>query len=319
MSLTSHLKNSASPIREFIYATVPELAIAGTRGREGREAASLFGFDELTQLETQFPIPQHVTDRKSHATLAGIALDYRLRMDLPNFEVSSSAARRGLNMLAEDLTITQRGKHIHKVLDTALGFAHLTLQEKAPHPLSLARASVPLAWCETILRIGPTATFSGNLGRQTRRAKDAADLMMSIDESLLVDIATMRDGVASLLKQWNQDIAAGDRYASNPHFVGSPMVGGADGDWAIGDLLVDLKTTEKITNPWLRDTLFQLLGYVLLDLDDSLGIRRVGILLPRQPFIAVWSLDEIFGLDAEIALPELRAEFADFLINSLEQ
>ncbi|GAA1337713.1 hypothetical protein [Arthrobacter roseus] len=131
------------------------------------------------------------------------------------------------------------------------------------------------------MRAGPTVALSDNLSRQIKRAKDATDLMMGIDEPLLVDIATMRDRVVSLMGKWNRVIAAGDHYVPNPSFLGSPAVGGADGDCAIGDLLVDLKTTEKITNPWLKDTLFQLLGYALLGLDDALGIRRVGILLPR--------------------------------------
>lgn len=90
-------------------------------------------------------------------------------------------------------------------------------------------------------------------------------------------------------------------------------MGGADADWAVGDLLVDLKTTEKITNPGLRETLFQLISYALLDLDDSLGIRRVGILLPRQPFFAVWSMDELLNRDASDALPALRAVFSELL------
>lgn len=157
------------------------------------------------------------------------------------------------------------------------------------------------------MRSGPTAALSGNLGRQVKRAKTAVDLMMGIDHSLLFDIAMMRDGVDPVLEQWKQGIAAGDSYVPNPRFLGSSAVGGADGDWAIGDLLVDLKTMEKITNPWLRDTLFQLLGYALLDLDDSLGIRRVGILLPRQPFFAVWSMDDLLNRDVADALPELRS------------
>lgn len=313
MSLTSHLSDKQSPIRHFIYASAPELAIAGTPGGDGKAMASSFGFDQLTALETQIPIPEAAKDRRSHAIIAGMALDYRLRMDLPGFDFAKTAAQKGLDRLAEDPSVVPRGKHIHEVLETALGFAYLTLQEKDNHPLSLARASVPLAWCESIMRSGPTAALSGNLGRQVKRAKTAVDLMMGIDDSLLFDIAMMRDGVDPVLEQWKQGIAAGDSYVPNPRFLGSSAVGGADGDWAIGDLLVDLKTTEKITNPWLRDTLFQLLGYALLDLDDSLGIRRVGILLPRQPFFAVWSMDDLLNRDAAEALPELRSEFVALL------
>jgi len=319
MPLTSHLASAESPVRQFIYRSAPQLALAGTRGLQGKAIASSFGFEELTALATQLPIPEEVTDRKSHASVAGIALDYRLRMDLPGFDFEQTVANRGLERLAADPSVIHRGKHIYKLLHEAFNLAYLTLQEKDPHPLSLARASVPLAWCESIARGGPHDALSGNLGRQIKRAKDSVSLMMSIDESMIFDIALMQRAVAPLLAEWNLDIAAGGQYRPNPSFLGSAVVGGADADWVIGDVLVDLKTREQITNPWIRNTLFQLLGYALLDLDDSLGIRRVGILLPRQPYFAVWSLDDLLNADASEALPSLRADFAVLLSELMER
>jgi hypothetical protein len=301
-----------------IYGSAPQLALAGTRGLQGKAIATSFGFDELTALATQLPIPEEVKNRKNHASVAGTALDYRLRMDLPGFDFEHTVAQRGLDRLDADPEVVHRGKLIYNVLKEALGLAYRTLQEPDSHPLSLARASVPLAWCESIVRAGPHDALSGDLGRKIRRAKDCVTLMMSIDESLIFDIAVMHKAVAPLLEEWNQDIAAGMQYRPNPGFLGSQAVGGADADWAIGDLLVDLKTREQITNPWIRDTLFQLLGYALLDLDDSLGIRRVGILLPRQPYFAVWSLDDLLNADASEALPRLRADFAVLLSELLE-
>lgn len=318
MSLTRHLNNKESPIRRFIYESAPQLALAGTRGRQGREVASSFGFDELLTLKTQLPVPEVVKDRQSHAAVAGMALDYRLRMDLPNFDFVDTVAQKGLDLLGEDPSVVHRGKHIHKVLEHALGLAYLSWKEKDRHPLSLARASIPLAWCETMARTGPQAALSTELGRRIKRSKDAVDLMMSIDDSLLFDIALMRDAVEPLLDEWNRNIEAGSDYVPNPCFLGSMAVGGADADWAVGDMLVDLKTREEITSPWIRDTLFQLLGYALLDLDDSLGIRRVGILLPRQLHFAVWSLDELLGEDANSALPAIRADFAALLANNAQ-
>jgi hypothetical protein len=316
MSLTSHLSSKESPIRQFIYESAPQLALAGTRGRRGQEVASSFGFDELIALKTQLAIPGAVKDRKSHASVAGMALDYRLRMDLPGFNFEHTLAQRGLDILAADLGVVHRGKHIHKVLEQALGFAYLTWKERDSHPLSLARASIPLAWCESIARTSPHEALSGELGRRVKRAKNAADLMMSIDDSLVVDIAVMRNAVGPLLDEWNRGIEAGGDYVPNPRFLGSMAIGGADADWAVGDVLVELKTREEITRPWIRDTLFQLFGYALLDLDDSLGIRRVGILLPRQPYFAVWTLDDLLDEDASEALPRLRADFAVLLTNN---
>lgn len=316
MSLTSHLSSKESPIRRFIYESAPQLALAGTRGHRGRAVASSFGFDELNSFGTRLPIPEAVKNRQSHAVVAGMALDYRIRMELPGFNFVDTMAQRGLDILAADSRVVHRGKHIHKVLEQALGFAYLTWKEGDSHPLSLARASVSLAWCEKIARTGPHEALSGELGRRIKRAKNAVNLMMSIDDSLVVDIAVMRDAVGPLLDEWNRGIEAGDDYVPNPRFLASVAVGGADADWAVGDLLVELKTREEITSPWIRDTLFQLLGYALLDLDDSLGIRRVGILLPRQPYFAVWTLDDLLGEDASEALPILRADFAVLLTNN---
>ncbi|MBG6192275.1 hypothetical protein IWX64_003245 [Arthrobacter sp. CAN_A212] len=319
MSFTSHLRNKESPIRQFIYDSAPQLALAGTRGRQGNMLASSFGFDNLIGLATRLPIPEGVKDRKGHAIVAGMALDYRLRMDMPGFDFEDTMARRGLDTLGANPDVVPRGKHIHKVLTQAFDFSYLNWKQQDRHPFNLARASIYLAWCESIARTGPRQALSGELGRRIRRAKDAVDLMMSIDDSLLFDIALMRDAVEPLLDEWNRDIEAGVEYVANPRFLGSAAVGGADADLAFGDMLVDVKTREAISRPWVRDTLFQLLGYVLLDLDDSLGIRRVGILLPRQPHFAVWTLDELFDAYASEVLRGLRVDFAGLLAENIKR
>ncbi|WP_173921721.1 hypothetical protein [Agromyces sp. Marseille-P2726] len=318
MSLTSHLKDAESPVRQFIHESAPELALAGTRGADGKAAASRLGFDELTALETKIPIPAQVkpAERKSHAIVAGMALDYRIRMDLPGFNLEETTARKGLDRLAANPDVVHRGKHIYKLLHTAYGLTYLTVKND-PHPLSLARASVLLAWCESIYRAGPIAALTNDLGRHIKRAKDSSGLLMSIDAPLIFDIADMHKPLVPVLDEWNQAAAKGIAYVPNPTFLGSVAVGGADGDLVLNDLLVDVKTREEITNPWLRQSLFQLLGYALLDVEDSLGIRRVGILLPRQPYFSVWKLDDLLGKDAEDALPELRDRFAGLLSGML--
>lgn len=50
--------------------------------------AASFGFDEFLALKTQLAIPEAVKDRQGHATVAGAALDYRLRMDLQTSTLS---------------------------------------------------------------------------------------------------------------------------------------------------------------------------------------------------------------------------------------
>lgn len=77
----------------------------------------------------------------------------------------------------------------------------------------------------------------------------------------------------------------------------------------IGETLIDCKVYGALTVPKLRNFMRQLLGYVMLDLDDSLGIRHVGIWLPRQRLTPRWSLTRLLGGDPEELLPSLRQGF----------
>lgn len=142
-------------------------------------------------------------------------------------------------------TVVHRGKHIERMLrEAATGLAYLTLKEPDPHPLSVARASVALARCDAIYRAGPVTALAGALGRQIKRAKSCADLMMSIEEPRLLDIARMHIPLSELLADWSRAAAEGLPYQPNQAFLAGLAVGGADGDLVIGDLLLDLKARE---------------------------------------------------------------------------
>lgn len=171
------------------------------------------------------------------------------------------------------------------------------------------RLSIVLAWCESFYRAGVYTVVEGSLGKQLRKVASGADLLEAIDPLMLSDLAALRAGATDQIEDWSQVIGAGMRFEPNPSFSGSGMVGGADADWMIGDTLIDCKSTEQLTNPWIRDMLFQLLGYALLDFDDALRIRQLAIWLPRRRALQTWSLDRILERPAEQALPELRASF----------
>lgn len=85
----------------------------------------------------------------------------------------------------------------------------------------------------------------------------------------------------------------------NPTFgLASKKVRGADADFILGDLLVDIKTVKMLA---LRgDDFYQLLGYYMLsqiggiDLAPaSLEIRRIGIYFSRYGYLHVMPLEEI--------------------------
>jgi len=93
----------------------------------------------------------------------------------------------------------------------------------------------------------------------------------------------------------------GDRIELNPRFAWGDMVGGADGDILVGDCLIELKTTKRlsVTGDYLR----QLAGYAALDhLGRKQGIEcterpeinRVAIYLARHNQLVQLTLDELF-------------------------
>ncbi|MGO3234628.1 variant leucine-rich repeat-containing protein [Microbacterium sp.] len=173
---------------------------------------------------------------------------------------------------------------------------------------SLDRASILLAHCEQVLRAG-RKVFEGSLGDACDAATSGDDFASNIKMSAIADVRSMLESNRHQLGAWRNQINTGERYEPNPKFAGSALVGGADGDWLIGDTLIDSKAYEHLTVPKLRDFLRQLLGYVMLDLDDAYAIRRVGIWLPRQRVMPTWSLSHLLSGDPDELLPKLRQGF----------
>lgn len=96
----------------------------------------------------------------------------------------------------------------------------------------------------------------------------------------------------------------------NPTFAGSRDVGGADADLIVDRCLIDVKTTTK---PRLEArTLYQLLGYVLLDYDGRYDVDSVGIYLARQGILVRWPLEDLLRMLSEEVAPILAQLRADF-------
>lgn len=106
-----------------------------------------------------------------------------------------------------------------------------------------------------------------------------------------------------------------------PTFAGSPLMP-ADADFAVGGALIELKTGQGPKTAAGRrasldgTTLCQLLGYVLHDLDDRLGLERVVLYQARYGHTASWDLPELL---AELAgrpvdLAETRERWRSMLL-----
>lgn len=104
-----------------------------------------------------------------------------------------------------------------------------------------------------------------------------------------------------------------------PTFAGSLDVGGADADFIVGGLLVEVKVQlgDKTRDGRRRcslgqRTMFELLGYLLLDHDDAYQLDTLGVYAARWRYLAMWPVEELLGTLAghPVDLARERAEFA---------
>lgn len=307
MSLTSLLKVPNSPVYGFMRYAFPLFCEAGTRGNRGKDVAENYKFDKLMDKDLTFPIPEGVESRKGHASQVGTAFDYRARYMLGDLDSGRSIAAIGLRLLQEAALSNPDFEVPSIVLTQAFEIA--SERAIAGTQADLDLYCLVLAMGESLARGGVYMVMDGKLGEQLRNANNGSELLDSIDPLKLLDLETLRLGADEQIAKWRIAIEEGSKLNPNPTFQGSPLVGGADADWMIGDTLIECKTTESLANYRIRDFVLQLLGYTLLDFDDTLGIRSLGVWMPRRSAFHSWTLDEIIGESAESALPELRRKF----------
>lgn len=302
MSLTEHLRDSGSPVRAYLDGISPSLADMQGRSSEARAMAQALGLSGLCLSRTVVPSLPGVDAARS-----GTAVDLRARLALGGFDPHDSAAALGVAGLPMYEDEAENGSHRVRVLTEAFDVA-VRILDAPSDEAELDRASLLLAQCEQIYRSGAVA-LRGSLGEALDAADDGLAFALGIDAPSLTDLRALMEANADQLDEWQARIAGGEHYDPNPDFAGSALVGGADADWIVGDALIDSKAYDKLTVPTLRGFLRQLLGYVMLDLDDALGIRSVGVWLPRQGLTRTWSLDRLLGGDPEELLPRLREGF----------
>ena len=302
MSLTSELKKADSPISAFINGISASLTATYGNSRSSQLAAQKLGFTELIALDALVPLTPGVDAPRS-----GTAFDIRTRMALGAFELESSASATGIDAIISQSDVIQNGAHRARVMVDLYEEAQRLLLA-APTEDDLDLASLLLSPSEQFLRANINA-LSGSLGEALDAAADGQAFIEHLHPDTVADIRNLRIANAEQISAWREHIATGGSFEGNPSFAGSLLIGGADGDWLVGETLVDCKVYAKLTAPKLREFLRQLLGYVMLDLDDALKIRSVGVWLPRQATMRIWSLKALLGGDPEVLLPVLREDF----------
>lgn len=331
MSLTSHLKNQSSPIRQFIRQRFSQT----TKLTEPANKT-------LQDVGTILPIQ---ADKSYPYGLIGTAIDYRIRYAFNITPYRELVAWRGAIPLTykalkskEDLPIDfdeimsvvrvivgdftsgiARGPYPMKLILAFFESLGVTLEDLQPVGRTLPpdaeeileRYCFVLALFEEIFRAGLKNASRTSLLLIPKPRK-------SIDEMLAIPQVEWIDDLSAIFalfyKHHNQLL--NHPHVLNPDFVGSRYVGGADADMIVDNCLIDIKTSiyARIEPIYLH----QLIGYLLLDFDDAFHLDSVGIYLARQGELLQWDIsDFIRELTGEntVNVASLRQEFRTFCLN----
>jgi hypothetical protein avisC_04876 len=306
MSLTRHLNDKQSPFRKLLEDCAPALTTAAGRSKAGKEFARQLGFYDLVNSPLVVPLPEEVHDKRRHSPTVGTAFDIRTRMMLGEFDPRRTASALGVR--AFDFMCSQfitDGESMVELLTDSFREAELlTIQGNEE---DRDRASIVFAWCEAFYRAGVSVLF-GSLRKRLQVSGTVDDLFDSIPSTMLTDVFNLRAANQTQIEQWRKKIREGTKYVGNPCFAGSYLVDGADGDWFVDVTLFDCKVVDTIRAPWVRKVLMQLLGYLILDLDDDYQAERIGIWLPRQTIVRTWDIQEILGGNVSKVLTKARAD-----------
>ena len=306
MTLTSHLNDKQSPFRKLVEDCAPALATAAGQSKAGKEFAKQLGFYDLVKAPLVVPVPKEVHDKRRHSPTVGTAFDIRTRMMLGQFDPRYSASILGVRLFTFMYArLMKDGERIAEMLADSFREAENLMIQGTEEDKD--RASIIFTWCEALYRAGLRALFS-SLGERLHASKTVDDLFASIPPAMLADVSNLRAANQGQVEQWRTMIRKGVEYTENPHFTGASLVGGADGDWFIDDTLFDFKVVDKISAPWVRKVLMQLLGYLILDLDNDYQAERIGIWLPRQAMIRTWEINKILGSRSGEVLTRARAD-----------
>lgn len=204
----------------------------------------------------------------------------------------------------------------------------------ATDPALLARGCWALALLTDVFRSGAAGLLAGPLAPFYRAgtspaeqpAVTARDLLALAPTAGLDQLDRLREVLENTLLPRLAERPGG--WAIGPTFAGSRLVGGADADMIAAGLLLDLKVTlgDKRPDGTRRLSLdkaevYQLVGYALLDFDDTYRINEVSIFSARYAYLATWPLGALL---VELAghpmdLVETRTQFEHLLHDLREQ
>jgi hypothetical protein len=181
-------------------------------------------------------------------------------------------------------------------------------------PEWLARACYALALFTEVFRAGP---LPGSRLAMLAPTASVDGLLALASDDEVADLLALTEAARRNLMP--AVAARGGPVHIGPTFAGSLDVGGADADLIVGGLLIEVKVQlgDRGQDGRRRCSLeqrsmFELLGYLLLDYDDTYEIDALGVYSARWRYLATWPVDELLGVLAgsPVELAQERAEFA---------
>ena len=300
MSLTRLLDDRHGPVRTWFEDTLPNVKPIAERWKAAGSPAIIPAWERPAW------------------GLLGAAVDYRIRYFFACTPPREFVAAYGANTraLSDDevtamIELRMAGEDSFDRFAAALD-VHVTEHDPVgglldpPGERLLAKFCFVLAMYETVFRTGRPSDALDGLGSG---ASAEAQLAL-VPEEAVDDLVALAEGFVtagtSLL---------GRPTVLNPTFAGSLRVGGADADLIVDGLLLEVKTT-KAARPD-RDWVYQLVGYLLLDVGDEHQLERLGFYVSRVPTLLDWDADELLALLA--GRPAGRRELRDGFFAAVEQ
>lgn len=311
MSLTSSLDDRKGPIAVFFSERIPNV--------------------RSLQREFRKRVAGRATIRPRAGSVAGVpwgtlgtAIDYRMRYYFAAYSVRDTVAFLGLGTLSPAAVLVALGSSNSQPLDPLLpdrwakpfvdflDSLDRAVAKANPVGRSLSRGAEDelnrhcyvLALLEQYYRVG---------------RKVNSPILALPEESGVAELLALADPWLEDLRRLSQGFfrecqaLLGREHVLNPTFAGSALIGGADADFIVERCLVEVKTT---IDPVLRSLLlWQMLGYVLLDLDDRFRIDKVAVYMARQAMFLRWPLRTFMQemASAPVDLAAVRRDFEDVL------
>ena len=286
MSLSSHLKDPRSPVRQFVERATPLLSRSGGNTKDAVFAKGLLSISRLPGLAKEGVLG-------ANAGTVGTAFDYRLRYVCGPCDLRGRAAAHGAFLVVKVFQAATEAdiRRFFRNLDVFLDCWQPWEVDLPPaEEAILAQYCIVLALFESVYRSGGLYWSPPHTPQGARYAPDKEPFLAIAQEPDIVDLIELIKAARPTPEQWRAEIVTTGTYHPNPIFAGSLTVGGADADLVVGDRIIEIKTAKDLKPATVRAALLQLVGYVLLDWDDLYGVRSVGVFFARHDYVETWPI-----------------------------